>query len=56
MTAFLLKATVLALLLGMDSLAKTSPTMKAWMRQPITLCVDISTIASTHSVVVWRLP
>ena len=44
------------LLFGIDNLANTSPTMKAWMRHPSTDWVVMTMMASTHSVVVWRLP
>ena len=44
------------LLFGVDNLANTRPTMNAWIRQPNTLCVDMTTMASAHSVVVALLP
>ena len=55
-TAVLLKMMVFVLCLGWVSLEKTSPTMKAWMRQPRTAWRDITIMASEHWVVVCRVP
>ena len=41
---------------GLESFAKTKPTMNAWIRQPTTLCRDIAIIAETHSFVVCLDP
>ena len=50
--ALLLKMIVLLLFLGLDSLEKTRPTMKAWMMQPRTAWRDTTIIASEQLVVV----
>ena len=56
MVALLLKMIVLLLFLGLDSLEKTRPTMKAWMMQPRTAWRDTTIMASRQLVVVCLLP